>query len=101
LGLKFVVNGEVHYGWARLSVTLGHNRQLGDVVATLTGYAYETVPEMPIAAGRITGSDVITEPPETGEITPPEPSAAPAPAPATLGLLARGALALDLWRRSQ
>jgi hypothetical protein len=27
LGLKFVVDGEVHYGWARLSVTLGHQRQ--------------------------------------------------------------------------
>jgi len=40
LGLKFVADGEVHYGWARLSVTLSHHRQFGDVSGTLTGYAY-------------------------------------------------------------
>jgi hypothetical protein len=60
LGLKFVVDGEVHYGWARLSVTLEHQQQFGDVSGTLTGYAYETVPDHPITAGRITGTDVIT-----------------------------------------
>ncbi len=60
LGLKFVIDGEVHYGWARLSVTLGHQRQFDDVSGTLTGYAYETVPDKPIIAGRITGPDVIT-----------------------------------------
>jgi hypothetical protein len=99
LGLKFFVDGDVHYRWARLSVTLGHHRLSGDVVGTLTGYAYETVPDKPIIAGRITGPDVITVQPETGEITPPAPLVAPAPAPATLGLLAKGALTLDLWRR--
>jgi hypothetical protein len=60
LGLKFVIDGEVHYGWARISVTLGHQRQFDDVSATLTGYAYETVPDKPIIAGQITGPDVIT-----------------------------------------
>jgi len=98
LGLKFVVNGEIHYGWARFSVTLGHQRQVDDVVGTLTGYAYETIPNKPIFAGRIEGPDVITEF-ETGENIPP--LVAPAPAPATLGLLAKGALALDLWRPKQ
>src|ERR1700733_1504259 len=44
LGLKFVVDGEVHYGWARLTVTLGHHRQFDDVSGILTGYAYETLP---------------------------------------------------------
>ena len=39
LGLKFVIHGKVHYGWARLSVTLGHHRQYDDVSGTLTGYA--------------------------------------------------------------
>jgi hypothetical protein len=69
LGLKFVVHGKVHYGWARLSVTLGHHRQYDDVSGTLTGYAYETVPNKPIIAGRINGPDVITVQPETlGEL---------------------------------
>jgi hypothetical protein len=65
LGLKFVISGEVHYGWARLSVTMGHQRQFDDVSGTLTGYAYETVPDKPIIAGQITGPDVITVPAET------------------------------------
>ena len=69
LGLKFVVNGEVHYGWARLNVTLGHHRQFGDVSGTLTGYAYETVPDKPIIAGETTGADMITVQLETlGEL---------------------------------
>ena len=69
LGLKFVVHGKVHYGWARLSVTLGHHWQSGDVSGTLTGYAYETIPNKPIIAGQITGPDVITVQPETlGEL---------------------------------
>jgi hypothetical protein len=69
LGLKFVIHGKVHYGWARLSVTLGHHRQFDDVSATLTGYAYETVPNKAIIAGQITGPDVITVQPGTlGEL---------------------------------
>jgi hypothetical protein len=65
LGLKFVVHGKVHYGWARLSVTLGHHRQFDDVSGTLTGYAYETVPNKAIIAGQTKGPDVITVQPET------------------------------------
>jgi hypothetical protein len=60
LGLKFAIDGEVHYGWARLSVTLSHDRQSGEVSGALTGYAYETVPDKPIVAGEISGPDVIT-----------------------------------------
>jgi hypothetical protein len=65
LGLKFVIHGKVHYGWARLSVTLGHHRQYGDVSGTLTGYAYETIPNKPIIAGKMKGEDVITFQPDT------------------------------------
>jgi hypothetical protein len=52
LGLKFVIKGEVHYGWARLNVNI-----TTQVNATLTGYAYETVPNKPIVTGN-TKSDV-------------------------------------------
>jgi hypothetical protein len=65
LGLKFVVHGKVHYGWARLSVTLGHRRQYDDVSGTLTGYAYETVPNKPIITGQTKGPGVITAQPGT------------------------------------
>ena len=47
LGLKFVIHGKVHFGWARVKVTQlrpGYN-------ATLTGYAYETIPNKPIVTG--------------------------------------------------
>ena len=65
LGLKFIIHGEVHYGWARLSVTLSHDRQYGDVTATLTGYAYETVSNTAITAGQTTGTDAISARPGT------------------------------------
>ncbi len=47
LGLKFEIDGETHYGWARLSV----QRQAFHFTAALTGYAYETTPNMAIKAG--------------------------------------------------
>ena len=47
LGLKFVIKHKVHYGWARLSVKM-HPRY---ITGTLTGYAYETIPDRAIIAG--------------------------------------------------
>jgi len=72
LGLKFFVAGKVHYGWARLNET--------EIYATLTGYAYETIPNKPIIAGKTHGKDVITL---QGR---------------SLGHLARGASAIPAWR---
>jgi len=51
LGLKFVVNGKTHYGWARVKV------MSGSVSTTLTGYAYETIPDKPIIAGKTHGGN--------------------------------------------
>jgi hypothetical protein len=61
LGLKFVITGEIHYGWARFTVTRTSKRR-GDnsITATLTGYAYETVPNKPIITGKTQGPDAIT-----------------------------------------
>lgn len=75
LGLKFVENGQIHYGWARLSVSLAH----GSSVA-LTGYAYENIPNKPIITGKTKGPDVITL------------------QPASLGHLAQGAAGISAWR---
>lgn len=69
LGLKFQIQGKAHYGWARLSVV---NTHLTITSAKLTGYAYETVANKAIVAGKTKGKDGIT------------------PRPATLGELARG-----------
>src|ERR1022692_891875 len=56
LGLKFVIKGKLHYGWARLSVIAGS----GSITAVLTGYAYETIPNKPISAGKTKGLDEIS-----------------------------------------
>ncbi len=60
LGLKFEINGQAHYGWVRLSVQLKGKPGNYHIVATLTGYAYETIPDKPIIAGETEGADVIT-----------------------------------------
>lgn len=54
LGLKFAINGTTHYGWARLTVKV-----LGGatIQAILTGYAYETIANKAIIAGRTHGPD--------------------------------------------
>ncbi len=44
LGVKFLIDGETHYGWLRFS-------QSSARLAILTGYAYETVADKPIIAG--------------------------------------------------
>jgi len=56
LGLRFNIHGQTHYGWVRLSVSVTES----NVTANLTGYAYETVPNKAIIAGKTQGPDVIT-----------------------------------------
>ncbi|HTA25894.1 MAG TPA: hypothetical protein VK763_20350 [Terriglobales bacterium] len=72
VGLQFAIGGQVHYGWARLTVDIsGRN----GIVATLTGYAYETIPGKPIMTN------------------------GPTLKPATLGHLAQGAAGISAWRK--
>jgi hypothetical protein len=87
LGLKFSVNGETHYGWARLTV-----KAKGGIFATLSGYAYETVPNKAIDAGEKSGPVVAEAANHPQEIAPANPLA-------TVGVLARGADGLTVWRR--
>lgn len=88
LGLKFVIKGKTHFGWARVDVD---GRSKG-FVATITGYAYETVPNRPIVAGRTKGPNGIEQPVSL------KPSST---RPATLGLLAIGWPGLTVWRREE
>jgi hypothetical protein len=57
LGLKFNIKGQIHFGWARLTVATTKH----DFKATLTGYAYETVPGKGIIAGQTEGPFVPTD----------------------------------------
>jgi hypothetical protein len=82
LGLRFSIDGEIHYGWARLSVTSGCVYKV-----TLMGYAYETVPNRQIDAGVLPfANDNSLSPRKEMPVTP------------TLGELAAGASALAAWR---
>lgn len=84
LGLAFSIDGQTHYGWARLSVFI----KAGGckTAAVLTGYAYETVPGKPIATGKTSGTD------EVSETERPD---------ATLGALALGSVGFEAWRRDE
>ena len=89
LGLKFLIHGRTHYGWARLNVQLLSE---GRIATTLTGYAYETIPGKVIIAGATSGPDDA------------EPTASlntPTPEPASLGALAMGSPGLSIWRRKE
>jgi hypothetical protein len=87
LGLKFKIDGKTRYGWARLSV---HN-DYREITATLTGYAYETVPHKAIRAGQTRGSDEAWPNPASATREP-APLSRPSAAaqPASLGKLALG-----------
>jgi hypothetical protein len=80
LGLKFLIDGEFHYGWARLTV----GKKVNHVV--LTGYAYETVANKHLKAGQTSESE--DEAQIHGKQFGP-----------SIGMLALGADGMALWRR--
>jgi hypothetical protein len=90
LGLQLQIKGKIHYGWARLNVSFVSPR----ISALLTGYAYETIPNKPIIAGRTKGPEDIIE---GSDAT----LSAPTRQPASLALLALGSPALSIWRRKE
>jgi hypothetical protein len=99
LGLRFKINGESHFGWARLSVKFhGGPPKNRTWEAYLTGYAYETIAGKAIIAGQTSANasededqsnaSFQTMPLETLQF-------------AALGELALGANGLELWRRDE
>jgi hypothetical protein len=88
LGLKFMISGEVHYGWARMTVGKRFDHVL------LTGYAYETIPNKPLKAGQT------SETPDADEAESPISWSLPAQGP-SLGMLALGADALQIWCKKE
>jgi hypothetical protein len=97
LGLKFVIHGKTHFGWARLKVTIGRSATID---ATLSGYAYETIANKPIIAGMTHGTDDSTNEDfrTDASLTSPIPDV---PQPASLCALAMGTPGLSIWRREE
>lgn len=88
IGVKFLINGQTHYGWVRMTVTT----EPRGLSATITAYAYETVANKRILAGT----------PETVTVATMDlSSAAPNQSQASLGMLALGSDGLKLWRREE
>jgi len=90
LGFKFKINGQTHYGWARLTVQGLYGGQ-----PLMTGYAYETVPNKSIKDGAV-GPEHAESATTHAALLERESSGARAP---RLGMLARGADAVAIWRR--
>ena len=87
LGLRFKIAGKIHYGWARLSVQVTSS----SITATLTGYAYETLPNKSIRTGQTKGRNDDTSAAQFDS---------PALESAMLGRLAMGSSGLWLrWRK--
>jgi hypothetical protein len=96
LGLRFNIRGQRHYGWARLNLTIPQgsgNLQYPPITVRLTGYAYETIPNKAIIAGKTKGRD------EVGFEDPNATLNKPTRETSGLGLLALGAPGLSIWRR--
>jgi len=70
LGVRFLIDGQVHYGW------IGFRSVSPGPTAKLAGWAYETEPNKPIAAG------------DRGEAA--DSASVPSAAPTSLQLLAMG-----------
>ena len=94
LGIRFEINGEIHYGWARLSVRISRRAVLPLIKAKLTGYAYETEPNKTIKAGD-TGTNASTG---TGHLQDASLKTDSTQQPSTLGLLSLGSIGLAAWR---
>lgn len=97
LGLRFEINGQIHYGWVRLSVKRIVSKNRFDerfLKVAVKDYAYESTPGKAIAAGD-------QGPNQSSYERNPAPQDEPLQTmiPVSLGLLSTGASAIPLWRR--
>jgi hypothetical protein len=84
LGVKFLIEGKTHYGWIRLTASCESEEAPGRIQGTITGYAYEALPDTPIPAGQTSNGG--SEKQDTEK-------------PAALGALGLGSAGLPLWRK--
>jgi hypothetical protein len=80
LGVKFLIKGEAHYGWVRMTVNAP-----GTSTGTITSYAYETIANKRVSAGESSDSA------DDAQVQESAPGA-------SLGMLALGSGGLALWR---
>jgi hypothetical protein len=86
LGVKFLIQGATHYGWVRLTV----NSTREAITATITAYAYETIPNKRVQVGVASAAASGTQAELTKSTGHP-----------SLGMLALGAAGLAAWKREE
>lgn len=96
LGFKFTIGKQAHYGWLRITVHIPNSNKPG-YIASITGYAYETTPNTAIIAGQKSSTAETSSSFVQPELAAPETVGEPA----SLGVLARGADTLAIWRRNE
>src|SRR5579862_245903 len=95
VGLKIMIDGQVHYGWARIKFPYPY----GYDYPSIYGYAYESIPNQPIIAGQTSGTYETSAAQQSRAVgSTKQKTAAAAGMPATLGMLAAGKQGLNLWR---
>jgi hypothetical protein len=88
LGVRFLINGKIHEGWVRMTLTCTG----ADIKGTISGYAYDTVPnELGLAAGQVGGRVGAASAESKVEL-----ENAPV---GSLGMLAAGVEAIPYWRK--
>lgn len=95
VGVRFSIAGQTHYGWIRLTVTTDPDPHGPAISATITGYAYETLPNKTILAGTAGAAGSPEKPSADLQLAEKVQNLAGP----SLGMLARGADALPMWRR--
>jgi hypothetical protein len=112
LGLQFQINGQTHYGWARVSV---RNFNVGQMQVGISSFAFETKPNTAIRAGQTKDNTATTSFSHAPEVAfsssgrgafarasagpPSEVIVTSQPESATLGVLSLGSSGLAMWRR--
>jgi hypothetical protein len=102
LGVSFPINGQTHYGWIRLTVTIDLDKNGPRMTGKITGYAYETIPNKAIKAGTAatdagTAASATEKPTATLQFLENiQNQRGP-----SLGMLAAGAEGMPLWRREE
>jgi hypothetical protein len=86
LGVRFLINGETHYGWIQISTDT-----VAGMTATIEAYAYEVQANKKVTIGS-------TAKAAEGRTAPDAPTAARNRGP-SIGMLALGSAGLNLWRR--
>jgi hypothetical protein len=86
-----MINGQTHYGWARLNIKLAGTNIGCQYEVALAGFAFETIANKPITTGETKGPAEMTS---RGDL-------APQPSTASLGALAMGSRGLSVWRREE